>query len=221
MSFDFASKASGLFNEDLITKAVSYLDESESSINKAVSAVVPSLLLGFANKASTHGGAAEILEAAKDSNSRDVLNHLPVFFSIDGGSRLNKGAGIAAAIFGNQFDTLIALIGNFAGIKNSSAASLLSMAAPAFLALLGKYATENNIDAAGLNGFFYTHKGGYAAAMPSGFKAQGIFPVQQKVTTQNKTDNMNYYEENKTTTQGGALKLLIPFFLLALIAALL
>lgn len=220
MSFNLTDVVKGLFNAGLVEKAAAYLGESESSISKAVSAIVPSLLNGFAGKATTHGGAADVLQAANDNYSNGVLDNLDGFFTNDGGSWLNKGAGIVAGLFGSKADALSNTIGNFAGMKNSSAASLLSMAAPAILGLLGKHASENNVNATGLNSFFGDNKSKFAAAMPSGFKADNIFEQIPNTGINYNTDsNATGNTANEEVNTGSALKWLLPLLLLALAAA--
>lgn len=170
MSFNLLEIVKGQFNNDLVSKAASYLGENESSVTKALSGIIPAVAGTVASKASSGAaGANEILNAAKDSHSGGIFSNLSGL--LGNGDLLNKGAGILKNLFGDKANGIINTLAGFAGIKPSSASSLMSMAAPATMSSIGKYATENNLSADGLMSMMSSQKSSILSALPSGLSS--------------------------------------------------
>ena len=89
--------------------------------------------------------AASIAHQAQDNKSYATSGSLGDFFGSSSDNLLTKGAGLLSGLFGNKLDSITGLISNFSGIKNSSSTTLMSMAVPAILGLLGKHASSNNM----------------------------------------------------------------------------
>ncbi len=70
--------------------------------------------------------------------------------------------------------TLITSIATFAGIKESSASTLLNAATPATLGTVGQYAEDENLNAGGFLSFLNSQKDSILAAVPSGFNLAGL-----------------------------------------------
>ncbi len=227
MSFNLIDAAKGLFTNDLVGKASAYLGESENTVVKAIGGIIPSLLGGVADKAtSSHDGAVAVTNLAKESDSAGFLGNLGGFFDNDGGGMLSKGAGLLSNLFGQgKTDMLSTVISQFSGAKSSSITSLLSMAAPAILGMLGKHANTNNLSADGLASMLSSQKDNIAGALPPGLNLSSLFSgfgaskaaehVSHAATTAHAA-TQHYTEEEKS---GGGMKLLFPIILLALLGA--
>lgn len=222
MSFNLLDAAKGLFTNELVGKASSFLGESESGVTKALGGVLPSVLGGLIDKSSNNDGANMIANLAGEQHNSGLLGNIGNFFG-DGGGLLNKGAGILSGLFGNKTDGLVGLISNFAGIKSSSTTSLLSMAAPMVLGLLGKHAASSGLSGgSGIASFLSSQKSSVAAALPAGLNLSSMFSgfgdktaetlSHAKATAHNYT---NQVEEKS----GGAMKFLLPLLLLGALAA--
>lgn len=228
MSFNLIDAAKGLFTNELIGKASSYLGESESGISKALSGIVPSVLGGLVDKAtSSSEGAATIANLAKESSNEGFLGNLSGFLG-GGDSLLSKGAGLLSGLFGDAKSNLLStLISQFSGVKSSSASSLLSMAAPAVLGLLGNHAKTNNLDAGGLASLLSSQKSSILNALPSGLSLGSVFTgwgagdavSSATSAVHNTTSNIKHHAEEVVEEGGSALKYLLPLLLLALLAA--
>jgi outer membrane protein OmpA-like peptidoglycan-associated protein len=170
MAFNLLETVSGLFNNDLVSKAASSLGESEGGIAKAMSGIIPSVLAGLLNKAGSGGNAASsIFSMAQDAAGSGMLGNLAGM--LGGGLKSGGGSGLlnmASSIFGDKLGNVGSLISNFSGIKASSASSLLSMAAPAALGAIGKHASANNLNAGGLLSMLASQKDNILKALPAG-----------------------------------------------------
>lgn len=143
MSFNLIDSVKGLLGGDVISRASATLNEDESRVNNAMSGIVPAVLAGILNKAGS-GNAGSMLSMAKDTANSNMLSGVGNFFSNN--SLLEKGSDLLKGIFGNRFTDVINMIANFAGIRSSSAASLMSVAAPAALGTLGAHAISTNMN---------------------------------------------------------------------------
>lgn len=225
MSFNILDAVKGHLTPDLISKASSFLGESESGVGKAISGILPTVLGGLVSKASSGGaGATEIFNAAKESHSSGLLGGLGNFFG-DGGGLLEKGMGLVKSLFGDKASGIIDTISGFAGIKSSSASSLLSMAAPVAAGTLGKHAADNNLDAGGLASLLSSQKSSIMNMLPGGLSGlAGMLglgkagDVISSVTGSAKehTAAAHGHVEDMAKKTGGGLKLLLPLLLLAL-----
>lgn len=175
MAFNLLETVSGLFNNDLVSKAASSLGESEGSIQKAMSGIVPSVLTGLLNKAGSGGGnaASDIFNLAKEASNSSVLSNLGGLLGGGDGGGISKLLNMAKSLFGDKLGNVTNLISDFAGIKSSSASSLISMAAPAALGAIGKHASDNNLNAGGLLSMLVSQKDKILSAIPSGLGLAG------------------------------------------------
>jgi len=166
MSFNILDAVKGHLSPDLIAKATSVLGENESGITKAFSGILPTVIGGMISKASSGDeGAKEVFNMAKDSFNSGFPGGIGNIFS-DGGAKLGKGLDLIKGLLGDKLSGIINSISNFAGIKNSSASSLMSLAAPVAAGTLGKHAFQNNLDAGGLFNLLSSQKNNILGALP-------------------------------------------------------
>lgn len=171
MSFNLIDSVRGLLGADLVPKASTQLHEDESRVHRAMSGIVPAVLSGIIQKADS-GDAGRVLTMAKDTANSGVFSSLSNFFGNN--SLLERGTDLLKGIFGGRMNDVVNLISNFAGIKSSSAASLMSMTAPAALGAIGVQATSTNMDERSLVSFLDSQKDTVMHAMPSGLNLAGV-----------------------------------------------
>jgi OmpA-OmpF porin, OOP family len=141
MAVNLVELVKGYLTPDIIQKAGSFVGESETATQKAMNGIVPTLIGALANQASTTGGAEKLirmLDAGKYDGSG--LNNLGSLFS--GGETTQKavtqGKDILSSLLGNKTEGLIDQIARFAGIRTGSASSLMALAVPLIMNLLGR-----------------------------------------------------------------------------------
>ncbi len=224
MAFKLLEAAQGLITDELLSKAGSFSGESEGCISKAMGGILPSLVAGLADKvSSSYGDPQTVANLAAQAHNAGFLQHLESFFNGDNNSLLllNKGTGMLSQLFSeNKISALTNLISNFSGIKSSSAGSLLAMATPLVLGLLGKHAATYNINAAGLASVLHNQKAEVLDAVPPGLELGSVFSRLSKNTTyvtdsKLSTDQSTAHKTN--TPDDGGFRWLLPLFLLLLI----
>jgi OmpA-OmpF porin, OOP family len=171
MAVNLVELAKGYLTSDIIQKAASFVGESESATQKAMNGIVPTLIAALANQASTSGGAeklSRILDTGKYDGS--ALNNLGTLFS--GGETTQKavtgGKDILSSLFGNKTEGLVDQIARFAGLRTGSASSLLALAVPLILNLLGRQRATIGQSPAALASLLGEQKGFLSGLLPTG-----------------------------------------------------
>ena len=171
MAVNLVELAKGYLTPDIIQKAASFAGESESATQKAMSGIVPTLIAGLANQASTTSGA-EKLSRMLDTGKYDgsALNNLGSLFS--GGDTTRKavteGKDILGSLLGNKTEGLVDQIARFAGIRTGSASSLLALAVPLIMNLLGRQRSTIGQSPSALASLLGEQKGFLSSLLPAG-----------------------------------------------------
>lgn len=173
MAFNLIDEAKSLLPSDLISRAATSLGETESGIQRAVNGSIPTVLSGLLNQSSTTG-ASGVLDMVRNASGSNILGNISGLLS--GSSLSGIGAtvmGWLRSLFGDRLSSVTNSLASFAGIKPSSASSVMSLATPAVLGSVGNYVKENNLSASGLGSFLMTQKNSILNAIPSGFNLAG------------------------------------------------
>lgn len=171
MAFNLMDSVKGLFTNELVGKMASSFGETEGGIQKALSGAIPTVLAGLLNKAGTADGATSILNMAKDATGGGLPGNLLNFSG--NSSIINQGFDWLRKLFGDKVGNITSMIAGFAGIRESSASTLLSTAAPAALGTLGKQVTQNNLSVSGLTSMLASQKDSIMSVLPSGLNLAG------------------------------------------------
>ena len=163
MSINLIDLIKGQLGPATVSQTATQLGESESGISKAISALLPAVVGGFANS----NAQSELFSTVKEAASSGVLSNL--LGNLNGNdSVISK---ILSLIFGDG-DKLAAItnsVSNYAGISNDSTSSLLNLVTGATAGTLGKYALDNNTDAFSFGNLLSEQKNNLSALLPAGF----------------------------------------------------
>jgi OOP family OmpA-OmpF porin len=155
----------------VVEQASKFLGEESSATQSAMSGILPTLMGGLIGKTSTTEGANSIFNLIKSGNhDGGILNNLTGLFSNGAQNQgiMNVGTSLLSSIFGNKVGNIVDMITSFSGMKKSSSSSLLSMAAPLVMGLLGKQVKDNGLNASGLASLLGGQKNYVKDAMPAG-----------------------------------------------------
>src|SRR5688572_15226245 len=148
--------------------------ESEAAISKGFTAVVPALLASIADRSTDTGFMSRLVSLATNTASEgDFLTRSPKAVSED--TALESGSGVGGWLSGlwsgGSASAITNAIARYAGVRASSASSLLSLGGPLVLGYLGRLMRSDNLDAPKLAQRLQAERGALAAAMPAGFNA--------------------------------------------------
>ncbi|MEO5591140.1 MAG: OmpA family protein [Chitinophagaceae bacterium] len=228
MSFNLLDTIKGLFTSNLVSTAATSLGESEGGIQKALSGAIPSILAGLISRTDSHEGAAGIFDLAKQAASSGILNNISGILGSDNNNLLGKGAEMLKAVLGDKAGGIASLVSNFAGIKHSSASSILSMVAPVALGALGKHASDNNLNAGSLMSFLSSQKSTIINALPGSLGSiAGLLGIGSMGNTVSAAGSAaetvhkaTHYTEETPEKTGDGIKFLLPLLLAILAVAL-
>ena len=174
MSFDLLSAVKGLFTGDVVSQAAARLGESETGIQKAISSIVPTILAGLLHKAGPQGDATSALAMSREAVGANTPSAISGALQQNAGGWLGKGTEWLQGLFGNKVTTVTTAVASFAGIKASSAGTLLHAATPAALGVAGEHAADQSLNAAGFLTFLNTQQDTILSAVPPGFNLAGL-----------------------------------------------
>jgi OmpA-OmpF porin, OOP family len=171
MAVNLVELAKGYLTPDIVQKAATFVGESESVTQKAMNGIVPTLIAALANQASTSGGA-EKLSRMLDTGKYDgsALNKLGSLFS--GGETTQKaiteGKDVLSSLLGNKTEGLVDQIARYADVRAGSASSLLALAVPLIMNLLGRQRATIGQSPAALASLLGEQKSFLAGLLPTG-----------------------------------------------------
>lgn len=168
MATNLLDTLKGFITPDLISKASGMLGESESATQKAIGAVIPTVLGGLLSKSQDSGAMGQIFDLLKDkANDGSVLSNVGGLLGGSSKEPINTlGAKFLSSIFGDKMGSIVGMLSNFAGIKGSSVSSLLSMAGPLIMGVLGDQIRKGGLNLGGLTSLLASQRESITSAAP-------------------------------------------------------
>ena len=161
----------GQLGSAVMKQASSFLGESESNTTKAMGAALPAVLGSLIQKGSSQSGASTIMDMLSGGNhDGSIFNNIGSL--LGGGSNtssmINTGSSLLKSLMGNKLGSVVDLISSFSGMGKSSSSSLLSMAAPMVMGMIGKQMKSQGGGVSGLMSLLSGQAKHVQAAAPAG-----------------------------------------------------
>ena len=129
-AFDPAYTVKALATPEYVESVSYLLAEPPAAVEKALLAAIPALLSGIANQVSDETGAKRVLRLIEQASPHEASTQgLPLAHSA-APEQLRAGAEIVKAIFGVRATRVIEAVAQHAGLRESSAASIVGLSAP-------------------------------------------------------------------------------------------
>jgi outer membrane protein OmpA-like peptidoglycan-associated protein len=170
MSFNLIESVKTILSGDMTNKIAGILGESSANVQQAIQGIIPAILTGLFLKTDS-GDVQETLNLATAAARIDIPFNLN---SLVGGTGNSKGMDFLKIIFGEKSSVLSDAIASYAGVSSQSASTLLSIAAPTTLGVLGKHILDSNMNASGLRSFLNSQKQKVLNTLPTGIFLNGI-----------------------------------------------
>jgi outer membrane protein OmpA-like peptidoglycan-associated protein len=170
MSFNLVESVKTILSGDMTNKMAGILGESSANVQQAIQGIVPAILTGLFLKTDS-GDVQDTLNLATAAARIDIPLNIN---SLAGGAGNSKSIDFLTIIFGEKSSILSDAIASYAGVSAESASSLLSIAAPATLGVLGKHILDSNMNASGLRSFLNSQKKKVLNSLPTGIFLNGI-----------------------------------------------
>ena len=167
---DLIGSLKALITPAVIAKASSVFGESEAAVIKGLDVALPTVLGALASKVEDRWFMSRLFDLIKEpvadgSFLRDVANLIG-----SGAASLpaiNVGSRFLSLLLGGNSLSLGNALSSVAGVKPSTGSSMLNIAGPLVLGLLGRTVRKNGLDSAGLADMVLGQKDGILAFVPS------------------------------------------------------
>src|SRR5262249_12449592 len=144
----------GLVTPDVTARPASLLGESESGVSRGLGAAITAVLSALLGKTSDSGAMRQIMSLLTDpSLDAGLTRNIPGMLSAGGLAKsptTDLGSRFLSAIFGDRLGPVASALAENAGVKSSTASTLLGMAAPLGMSVLGDRGRRQGGDAAGV-----------------------------------------------------------------------
>jgi hypothetical protein len=128
-------RAEGIVTPEIVDKIAASTGESPENTRKALRGALPTILAGFAHSASTPDGASSLLGTLRDGRYAGAAEKL-----LGGGDKrevIQGGQNLIGKIFGEGSAGASEALAAHSGVKSSSAAHILALAAPVVAGAIG------------------------------------------------------------------------------------
>ena len=148
----------------------SRLGESEGAVQKGLQGGASSILAALAGRAGDSDFLKTIFNMITGPGAgAGLLSNLGSVASGSASSSVtDMGSKFLSQVLGSQQSTIASAIGSASGLKSSSATSILSMAAPMVMGLLGQRAADGNLNAASLGSLLKSEAPNLQRFLPGG-----------------------------------------------------
>ncbi len=161
-------------NGELLQKLAQFVEEDVPATSKAINAILPTLVGGFANQAASLTGANELHDSLlNQKHDGSIFDYLPTL--LGGGSAsqglLGTGEKINTDLYGNKLSGIADWIASFANIKTGAVTGMMHMLSPLVLGAIGKEVIGKNTGVSGLLSLMTDQTGFVKNMLPAGLKS--------------------------------------------------
>jgi outer membrane protein OmpA-like peptidoglycan-associated protein len=169
MATNLLDDLKGLITPQLLGMVSSRLGEPESAISRGMGAALPLVLAGLTQRANEPGALSQIMNLLTSrANTPDIVaNPRSIFAGEPSSSGVAEiGSSLVSAIFGTQSNAAISALAGYAGLKNTSSSSLMTLAGTLVAGWLGDRARRDGLSGAGLASLLNSQRDSISQALP-------------------------------------------------------
>ena len=211
--------AKSYLTPELIQRAGALVGEGTAGTHRAMETAIPAVTAGIVHDASSVSGAERLLRYLDDAGLRGPMSSISDRLGAGSGEELIRlGKDMLGRIFGARVGSIVDASASATGVKRSVMDSLLGLAAPLVMGLIGNLVHTRRFDAAGLAGFLGEQKSAALNALPAEVtNVLGLAPAARTVARAvPKAEPVR--ETQRTSSRLWPLLLIIPAALLAFFA---
>jgi outer membrane protein OmpA-like peptidoglycan-associated protein len=163
---DLLTSIQSYMTPDLVQRLTTLVGETPATTQKVMQGIVPTMLGGLLNLGSQPGGVSQV-QALLSTENQPPENLVSMLGSNAIGLR-EKGQEILGSLFAGKLDTVANTLASAAGAKTSAVSSLLTLAAPVIMSVLGRQARAQGLTAGGLLNLLTSNKDAIVGLVPAG-----------------------------------------------------
>lgn len=186
MTANLVEVAKSYLSHDVVSQLSRQFGETEQNTQTALDGAIPTLLGGLIQKSSRPGGSSSVMDLVAEVTTPDrsagevvepvggIPGQLGQLLGGTGGQLshvLATGSGIVSSVFGNQAEAITGALASHSGIKPASASSLLNLAGPVLLSVLGQKMAADDLGVSSMADLLSSQSSYARAATPSGLSS--------------------------------------------------
>lgn len=185
MAVNLLDLAKSYLSNDVVSQVSNMLGEKPQDTQKAFDGALPAILSSLVQKSAEPDGTSSIMDLVGEvmapnraageaiTPSGGILSHLSSLFTDNSQSNtlLSVGAAIIKSLFGDKSEAVANAIASYSGVKQSSASSLLNIAGPVLLSLLGKKVADDGTGVSGIASLLGNQTPYIQSAVPMGLSS--------------------------------------------------
>jgi outer membrane protein OmpA-like peptidoglycan-associated protein/uncharacterized membrane protein YeaQ/YmgE (transglycosylase-associated protein family) len=162
---NLAELAKETLSSEVVNRLSEKVGESPGAIRSALEAMIPTVLASAKSLASTPSGASRLFDLAKGAAQGGLERQL-----IEGNLEAvgRQAHSFLNTLFGDKLAGLLNWLARFAGIKESSASTLMNEASSLVMTSLGRTIQQKGLDATQLGHLLSSQAGWLTKLLPSG-----------------------------------------------------
>jgi outer membrane protein OmpA-like peptidoglycan-associated protein len=157
---------------ELLSKASTALGESQGNVSRGLGAALPTILAGFLAKSSDAGAMQQIMDLLMDRGVDLSAARNPGELMGTGGLArsplIDLGSRFLSSIFGAQTGAVASAVAGNAGLQPSAGSTLLGIAAPLVMSVLGDRVRRDGLNATGLASLLSSERASILKEVPAG-----------------------------------------------------
>jgi hypothetical protein len=158
-----------LGSDDVLSRIASLVGLSPEQARTGIGGAVPAILAGLVGVAQRPEGRDQLAATLRDQDPGPLDNLSGMLSGDRGTSLVNSGSNTLNSLFGqSKVNGLVGALSRYAGLNESSTASLLGAVAPAVMGVLGREQRAQGLDSQGLARMLADQKDDIAHALPAG-----------------------------------------------------
>lgn len=151
----------GILAGDISLKIANITGEKEEKVKKAIDGLIPTLMGGLMKRVSNEAGATTLMNVIQRGKHDGSITDKLYDFLRDRESfqpLYEQGSSLVSQVLPDKKSAIATLISQFAGIRNSSATSIMAIVAPVVVGKLGKLAQSQGLDKINLANYLLDQK---------------------------------------------------------------
>ena len=170
MATSFLDGLKSMVTPEFLSGAARNLGESEGAVATGLGAAFPAILAGLVGKAGDSQAMRPLFDLiSSPANDGSVIRDPRLAVTATPQSPLGAASSkLLSGVFGGQMSSIGDWISRFAGFRSGSGSTLLSMAAPLVLGLLGNRVRTGGLNPGGLGNLLLAEKDSIMRALPAG-----------------------------------------------------
>lgn len=169
-----------VLNSEVLSRIASYIDESPEKTGKAVNGLVYTIMGGLMKRTTSEIGVNQLYNhIQKGRYDGALLDNLTTVLRDPAltNTLITHGNDVISHLLPAMKSSIGNMISTYAGIRNSSAISLLGLTTTVVLQVLGKQVKERKLDAEGLAATLFSEREAFVSAVPEEFMPQLVDKV--------------------------------------------